>query len=47
MAEKLKDNVRYLNICRDSLNDEEEIEETEELNQYYENNLKGPLPYQA
>ncbi len=36
----------YLEIYRDSLSDENEIEDAEELLSYYKNNRKGLLPYQ-
>ena len=37
----------YLELYRNSLTDEVEIENTEELIRYYENNKEGLLPYQA
>ena len=38
---------RYLEIYRNSLSDEAEIEDVEELIRYYENNREGLLPYQS
>jgi hypothetical protein len=38
---------RYLRIYRNSLGDDQEIEDAEALLHYYENNRKGLLPYQA
>ena len=37
----------YLELYKNSLSEEAEIEDTEELIQYYENNREGLLPYQA
>ena len=38
---------RYLEIYRNSLSDEAEIEDVEELIRYYENNREGLLPYRS
>lgn len=35
----------YLEIYRDSLSEDNEIEDVEDLSNYYENNRKGLLPY--
>lgn len=45
--EKIEELFRYLEIYRNSLSDEEEIEDAEELIRYYENNREGLLPYQS
>lgn len=45
--EKIEEVFRYLEIYRNSLSDEKEIEDAEELIQYYEKNREGLLPYQS
>lgn len=45
--EKIDDLFRYLKLYRNSLWEEREIEDTEELIRYYENNREGLLPYQS
>ncbi len=45
--EEIEELFRYLEIYRDSLGDEDEIEDVEELIGYYENNREGLLPYQS
>lgn len=45
--EEIEEVFRYLEIYRNSLSDEEEIEDAEELLRYYENNREGLLPYQS
>lgn len=45
--EEIEEVFRYLEIYRNSLSDEEEIKDAEELLQYYENNREGLLPYQS
>lgn len=45
--EKIEEVFEYLEIYRDSLGDEKEILEAEELIRYYQNNKKGLLPYQS
>ena len=37
----------YLELYRNSLTEEAEIEDIEELIRYYENNKEGLLPYQS
>lgn len=45
--EEIEGLFRYLEIYRNSLSDDDEIEEAEELIRYYENNREGLLPYQS
>ena len=45
--EKIEEVFRYLEIYRNSLCDDKEIEDAEELMRYYENNREGLLPYQS
>lgn len=45
--EKIEEVFRYLEIYRNSLSDEKEIEDAEELIRYYENNREGLVPYQS
>jgi hypothetical protein len=45
--EKIDELFEYLEIYKDSLCVEKEIEDVEELIQYYGNNRKGLLPYQS
>ena len=45
--EEIEELFRYLEIYRNSLSDEDEIEDAEELIRYYENNREGLLPYQS
>ena len=45
--EKIEEVFSYLECYRNSLWEEKEIEEAEELIQYYENNREGLLPYQS
>ena len=45
--EKIEEVFRYLEIYRNSLSDDKEIEDAEELMRYYENNREGLLPYQS
>lgn len=45
--EKIEEVFRYLKTYRDSLWEEGEIEDAEELLRYYENNKEGLLPYQS
>ncbi len=45
--EKIEELFRYLEIYRNSLSDEDEIEDAEELIRYYENNREGLVPYQS
>ena len=45
--EKIEEVFKYLECYRNSLWEEKEIEETEELIRYYENNREGLLPYQS
>lgn len=45
--EEIEEVFRYLEIYRNSLSDEEEIKDAEELLRYYENNREGLLPYQS
>lgn len=45
--EKTEELFRYLKIYRDSLWEEREIEDAEELIRYYENNKEGLVPYQS
>ena len=46
-GEEIGEVFRYLEIYRNSLSDEAEIEDVEELIRYYENNREGLLPYQS
>ena len=43
---ELEELFRYLEIYRDSLSEESEIEDVDELIKYYENNRTGLIPYQ-
>lgn len=43
---ELEELFRYLEIYRDSLSEESEIEDVNELITYYENNREGLIPYQ-
>lgn len=45
--EQIEEVFSYLKTYRDSLWEEREIEDVEELIQYYENNKEGLLPYQS
>lgn len=45
--EKTEELFRYLKMYRDSLWEEREIEDVEELIRYYENNREGLVPYQS
>ncbi len=45
--EKIEEMFQYLEIYKDSLGEEEEIADAEELLRYYENNREGLLPYQS
>ena len=45
--EKIEEVFRYLEIYRNSLSDDKEIEDAEELIRYYEKNREGLLPYQS
>ena len=45
--EEIEEVFRYLEIYRNSLSDETEIEDAEDLIRYYENNREGLLPYQS
>jgi len=45
--EKVDELFRYLELYRNSLWEEREIEDAEELIRYYENNREGLLPYQS
>ena len=45
--EKIEEVFKYLECYRNSLWEEKEIEEPEELIRYYENNREGLLPYQS
>lgn len=45
--EEIEEVFRYLEIYRNSLSNEEEIKDAEELLRYYENNREGLLPYQS
>ena len=44
--EEIEEVFRYLGIYRNSLSDETEIEDAEDLIRYYENNREGLVPYQ-
>ena len=43
--EEIEEVFRYLEIYRNSLSDDDEIQDVEELIRYYENNREGLLPY--
>lgn len=45
--EKIEELFSYLKTYRDSLGEDAEIEDAEELLRYYENNREGLLPYQS
>lgn len=45
--EEIEGVFRYLEIYRNSLSDDQEIEDAEELMRYYEKNREGLLPYQS
>lgn len=45
--ENIEELFRYLDIYRNSLSDDNEIEDAEELIRYYTNNREGLLPYQS
>lgn len=45
--EEIEEVFRYLEIYRNSLSDDDEIQDVEELIRYYENNREGLLPYQS
>ena len=45
--EKIEEMFRYLEIYKDSLSEDEEIADAEDLLRYYENNREGLLPYQS
>lgn len=45
--EKIEEMFEYLEIYRNSLCEEKEIEDAEDLIRYYENNKEGLLPYQS
>ena len=45
--EEIEEVFRYLEIYRNSLSDEAEIEDVEDLIHYYENNREGLVPYQS
>ena len=45
--EKIKELFEYLELYRNSLREEKEIEDAEELLGYYRNNEEGLLPYQS
>ena len=46
-AEKIEEVFRYLEVYRNSLSEEGEIQDVEELIRYYENNREGLVPYQS
>ena len=46
-AEKIEEVFRYLELYRNSLCEEGEIQDVEDLIRYYENNRKGLVPYQS
>ena len=46
-AEKIDEVFRYLELYRNSLSEEGEIEDVEDLIRYYENNREGLVPYQS
>ena len=45
--EEIEEVFRYLEIYRNSLSDDQGIEDVEELIRYYKNNREGLLPYQS
>ena len=45
--EEIEEVFRYLEIYRNSLGDDKEIEDAEELIRYYENKREGLLAYQS
>lgn len=45
--EKIDEVFHYLELYKNSLSEETEIEDAEELTGYYENNREGLLPYQS
>ena len=45
--QEIEEVFRYLEIYRNSLSDDDEIQDVEELIRYYENNREGLLPYQS
>lgn len=45
--EEIEGVFRYLEIYRNSLSDDDEIKDAEELIRYYENNREGLVPYQS
>lgn len=45
--EEIEEVFRYLEIYRNSLSDDDEMKDAEELIRYYENNREGLLPYQS
>ena len=45
--EEIEEVFRYLEIYRNRLSDDDEIQDVEELIRYYENNREGLLPYQS
>ena len=45
--EKIEEVFHYLELYRNSLSEDAEIEDAEELTGYYENNREGLLPYQS
>lgn len=45
--EKIDEMFRYLEIYKDSLSEEEEITDVEDMIRYYGNNWEGLLPYQS
>ena len=45
--EEIEELFRYLEIYRNSLSDDSEIDDAEELIRYYENNREGLLSYQS
>lgn len=45
--EEIEEVFRYLEIYWNSLSDDDEIQDVEELIRYYENNREGLLPYQS
>ena len=46
-GEKIEELFEYLELYRNSLSEEGEIEDVEELIRYYRNNKEGLLPYQS
>lgn len=46
-AEKIEEVFRYLELYRNSLCEEGEIQDVEDLIRYYENNREGLVPYQS